>query len=110
MDEYEQQKNRKKTVYGIYLILANLPEEGLQNKNSNRLIAIIPDTIKINYLMDIVITQSLKPLESGVEVQLQDGTTTLVICLGFLVIIQAFHKCCNYEVFMHCLHQDLHTA
>jgi hypothetical protein len=36
VDEYEQQKNRKKKVYGIYLILANLPIDQLQNKNISK--------------------------------------------------------------------------
>ena len=74
IDEFQSQKNRKKKVYGIYLLLGNLPRNDLiQNKYYRCLLGLIPSDVDIDLFIKKVVTEPLKALEAGLTVELKNG-------------------------------------
>ena len=71
--QFQSQKNRKKKVYGIYLLLGNLPRNDLiQNKYYRCLLGLIPSDVDIDLFIKKVVTEPYF-YEAGLTVEFKNG-------------------------------------
>ena len=64
LDEYQENTTRKKGVYGLYLVLGNLPKELMFDQRYKILIATIPADANAQHIIKAIVP-AMKKLQQG---------------------------------------------